>query len=118
MLLAEPAGGRQGSHRRFETLNGCFHATCRGTRSLTVAVESGSQRVREIVNKKLATDEIVRCAQAAQVRCAALDAELWPCCGWSGIGEQHVPSLCFHSSSRSAALKPLWHAKAAPALPL
>lgn len=40
---------------------------CRGTRSLTVAVESGSERVRQIVNKKLATEEIARCAQAAQV---------------------------------------------------
>lgn len=38
----------------------------RGTRSLTVAVESGSQRVRDIVNKKLATEEIVACAQHAQ----------------------------------------------------
>lgn len=41
---------------------------CRGTRSLTVAVESGSQRVRDIVNKKLATEEIVACAQHAQAR--------------------------------------------------
>jgi radical SAM superfamily enzyme YgiQ (UPF0313 family) len=40
----------------------------RGTRSLTVAVESGSQRVRNIVNKKLATEEIVQCAQNAQVK--------------------------------------------------
>lgn len=38
----------------------------RGTRSLTVAVESGSQRVRDIVNKKLATEEIVQCARNAQ----------------------------------------------------
>lgn len=54
---------------------------CRGTRSLTVAVESGSERVRAIVNKKLATDEIVRCAQAAQVRCVCCGhgvAMLWP----------------------------------------
>lgn len=49
--------------------HGCL-PTCtrRGTRSLTVAVESGSERVRGIVNKKLGQDEIVRCAQAAQVR--------------------------------------------------
>ena len=51
-------------------LKNCIHPLCRGTRSLTVAVESGSQRVRQIVNKKLATDEIVRCAEAAQVRAA------------------------------------------------
>ena len=38
----------------------------RGTRSLTVAVESGSQRVRDIVNKKLASAEIERCARSAQ----------------------------------------------------
>lgn len=39
-----------------------------GTRSLTVAVESGSDRVRAIVNKKLSSEEIVRCVEAAQVR--------------------------------------------------
>ncbi|KAI3436868.1 hypothetical protein D9Q98_006278 [Chlorella vulgaris] len=38
----------------------------RGTRSLTVAVESGSQRVRDIVNKKLSTEEIVACVGNAQ----------------------------------------------------
>lgn len=39
----------------------------RGTRSLTVAVESGSERIRRIVNKKLAQEDILRCAQNAQV---------------------------------------------------
>jgi radical SAM superfamily enzyme YgiQ (UPF0313 family) len=34
--------------------------TRHGTRSITIAVESGSERVREIVNKKLTNDEIVR----------------------------------------------------------
>lgn len=38
----------------------------RGTRSLTVAVESGSQRVRDIVNKKLSTEEILACAARAE----------------------------------------------------
>jgi radical SAM superfamily enzyme YgiQ (UPF0313 family) len=38
----------------------------RGTKSLTVAVESGSPRMRRVVNKKLAQEEIVRCAVAAQ----------------------------------------------------
>lgn len=38
----------------------------RGTRSLTVAVESGSPRVRRIVNKKLEQEEIVACAINAQ----------------------------------------------------
>lgn len=32
------------------------------TRSITIAVESGSERVRHIVNKKLATDDIVQAA--------------------------------------------------------
>lgn len=32
------------------------------TKSLTIAVESGSERVRQIVNKKLATDDIVQAA--------------------------------------------------------
>jgi radical SAM superfamily enzyme YgiQ (UPF0313 family) len=36
--------------------------TRHGTRSITIAVESGSDRVRRIVNKKLATDEIVQAA--------------------------------------------------------
>jgi len=38
----------------------------RGTRSLTVAVESGSPRVRKIVNKKLDQDEILAAAANAQ----------------------------------------------------
>ncbi|MFM7325113.1 MAG: B12-binding domain-containing radical SAM protein [Nodosilinea sp.] len=33
-----------------------------GSRSITIAVESGSERVRQIVNKKLATEEIVEAA--------------------------------------------------------
>jgi len=36
--------------------------TRHGTRSITIAVESGSERVRQIVNKKLATDAIVEAA--------------------------------------------------------
>ncbi len=35
-------------------------------RSITIAIESGSQRVRNIVNKKLDTDEIVAAAQQAK----------------------------------------------------
>ena len=61
---------------------------CRGTRSLTVAVESGSERVRAIVNKKLAQDEIVRCAQAAQVRCARRRGQPWQAGGDGGRGGQ------------------------------
>lgn len=38
----------------------------RGTKSLTIAVESGSPRVRDIVNKKLAQHEIVEAASNAQ----------------------------------------------------
>ncbi|MGK7891394.1 MAG: radical SAM protein [Leptolyngbyaceae cyanobacterium] len=36
------------------------------TQSITIAVESGSERVRRIVNKKLATDEILTAAANAQ----------------------------------------------------
>ncbi|MGF1536558.1 MAG: B12-binding domain-containing radical SAM protein [Elainellaceae cyanobacterium] len=38
-----------------------------GTRSITIAVESGSERVRQIVNKKLVTEEIVQAAVNAKV---------------------------------------------------
>ena len=38
----------------------------RDTRSITIAVESGSERVRRIVNKKLETDEIAQAAIAAK----------------------------------------------------
>lgn len=36
------------------------------SKSITIAIESGSQRVRDIVNKKLDTDDIGKAAQAAQ----------------------------------------------------
>ncbi len=38
----------------------------RGSRSLTIAIESGSQRLREAVNKKLATEEIFAAARYAK----------------------------------------------------
>jgi radical SAM superfamily enzyme YgiQ (UPF0313 family) len=37
-----------------------------GTRSLTIAIESGSPRLRQIVNKKLEQDEIIAAAQQAK----------------------------------------------------
>ncbi|MGB3297527.1 MAG: radical SAM protein, partial [Phormidesmis sp.] len=37
-----------------------------GSKSITIAIESGSQRVRDIVNKKLDTDEITAAAQRAK----------------------------------------------------
>ena len=37
-----------------------------GSKSVTIAIESGSQRVRDIVNKKLDTDEITVAAQQAK----------------------------------------------------
>jgi radical SAM superfamily enzyme YgiQ (UPF0313 family) len=40
--------------------------TQRGTNSITVAVESGSERLRRIINKKLGNDEILQAATAAQ----------------------------------------------------
>jgi radical SAM superfamily enzyme YgiQ (UPF0313 family) len=38
----------------------------RGTQSLTIAVESGSPRLRQVINKKLETEEILAAAQQAQ----------------------------------------------------
>lgn len=38
----------------------------RDSRSVTIAVESGSQRIRNIINKKLETDEIIAAAQQAK----------------------------------------------------
>lgn len=38
----------------------------RGSQSITVAIESGSERLRQIVNKKLANDEILAAAAHAQ----------------------------------------------------
>ncbi|MGK7912066.1 MAG: radical SAM protein [Synechococcus sp.] len=40
--------------------------TQRGSNSITVAVESGSERLRRAINKKLHNDEIYRAAEAAQ----------------------------------------------------
>ncbi|MEM9536224.1 MAG: radical SAM protein [Cyanobacteria bacterium P01_E01_bin.45] len=40
--------------------------TQRGSNSITVAVESGSERLRQVINKKLQNDEIYRAAQSAQ----------------------------------------------------
>jgi radical SAM superfamily enzyme YgiQ (UPF0313 family) len=39
----------------------------RDTRSITIAVESGSEKVRQIVNKKLSNDEIIQAAINAKV---------------------------------------------------
>jgi radical SAM superfamily enzyme YgiQ (UPF0313 family) len=38
----------------------------RGSRSLTIAIESGSERMREVVNKKLSTEEIFAAARYAK----------------------------------------------------
>ena len=38
----------------------------RGSKSLTIAIESGSERMREVVNKKLATEEIFAAARYAK----------------------------------------------------
>lgn len=37
----------------------------RGTRSITVAIESGSERLRQVINKKLSNDQILQAAAAA-----------------------------------------------------
>ncbi len=53
---------------RTNTVNQKLAATLtrHGTRSITIAVESGSERVRRIVNKKLATDDILQAAVNAK----------------------------------------------------
>lgn len=38
----------------------------RGTKSLTIAIESGSEKLRQIINKKLSNEEILAAAQQAQ----------------------------------------------------
>ncbi len=38
----------------------------RGTRSITVAIESGSERLRQVINKKLSNDQILQAAAAAR----------------------------------------------------
>ncbi len=38
----------------------------RGTKSLTIAIESGSERLRQIINKKLTNEEILTAAQQAK----------------------------------------------------
>ena len=38
----------------------------RGSRSLTIAIESGSERMREVVNKKLTTEAIHEAARYAK----------------------------------------------------
>jgi radical SAM superfamily enzyme YgiQ (UPF0313 family) len=38
----------------------------RGTKSLTIAIESGSEQLRQIINKKLSNDEILAAAQQAK----------------------------------------------------
>jgi radical SAM superfamily enzyme YgiQ (UPF0313 family) len=40
--------------------------TKRGSKSLTIAIESGSERMRDVVNKKLATEEIFAAARYAR----------------------------------------------------
>ncbi|MCX5941280.1 MAG: radical SAM protein [Cyanobium sp. LacPavin_0818_WC50_MAG_67_9] len=40
--------------------------TKRGSKSLTIAIESGSERMRQVVNKKLATEEIYAAARYAK----------------------------------------------------
>lgn len=72
---------------RTNTVNQKLTATLtrHDTKSITIAIESGSERVRQIVNKKLATDDIV--AAAVNAKAGGLSAlKLY---GMAGIpGEQ------------------------------
>ncbi|HEY9889154.1 MAG TPA: radical SAM protein [Candidatus Obscuribacterales bacterium] len=59
------------------------------TKSITIAIESGSERVRQIVNKKLATDDIV--AAAVNAKAGGLSAlKLY---GMAGIPGETVADL-------------------------
>ncbi|MEM1310078.1 MAG: radical SAM protein [Cyanobacteria bacterium P01_H01_bin.153] len=72
---------------RTNTVNEKLTATLtrHGAKSITIAIESGSERVRQIVNKKLATDDIL--AAAVNAKAGGLNAlKLY---GMAGIpGEQ------------------------------
>lgn len=82
--------------------------TRHGTKSITIAVESGSERVRRIVNKKLATAEIVEAAVNA--RAGGLSAlKLY---GMAGVPGEHPEDL----DATIAMMKAL--KKAAPGLRL
>ena len=72
----------------------------RGTRSLTVAVESGSARVRGIVNKKLGQEEIVEAARNAQA--GGLEAlKLYGMVGVPGEREEGERGGCFGWGGRA-----------------
>nr|WP_199305808.1 radical SAM protein [Pseudanabaena sp. FACHB-2040] len=63
--------------------------TRHGTHSVTIAVESGSERVRQIINKKLETDEIV--AAAANAKAGGLSSlKLY---GMAGIPGEEMADL-------------------------
>lgn len=60
-----------------------------GTKSITIAVESGSERVRQIVNKKLETDEI----EAAAVNAKAGGLSALKLYGMAGIPGEEMTDL-------------------------
>ena len=63
--------------------------TRHGTRSVTIAVESGSERVRQIVNKKLATEDI----EAAAVNAKAGGLSALKLYGMAGIPGEAMEDL-------------------------
>ena len=63
--------------------------TRHGTRSITIAVESGSERVRHIVNKKLATEDI----EAAAVNAKAGGLSALKLYGMAGIPGEEMADL-------------------------
>ena len=67
----------------------------RGTKSLTIAIESGSENVREIVNKKLTNDEICQ---------AALNAKTGGLKGLKLYGMAGVPGEAVEDIEETAAL--------------
>lgn len=61
----------------------------RGTKSITIAVESGSERIREIINKKLSNEEIIQAAKNAKA--GGLKALKFY--GMTGIPQEEAPDL-------------------------
>ena len=61
----------------------------RGSKSLTIAIESGSERMRELVNKKLQTDEIYAAARHAKAG-GLSGLELYGMVGLPGENEEDV----------------------------
>lgn len=77
----------------------------RGTKSLTIAIESGSERLRGIINKKLNNSEIIEAAKVAQDN-GLSSLKLYGMAGLPGeIPEDHLETIEMFDNMRKAAPK-------------